>query len=76
MRENKTFLLELEESLLIMRDKPSLNRPSNKIFVGILFAFNNCYVILIDFFLFFMFKYMSSTVRVNGTVKLIAILVP
>ena len=25
-RENKTFLLELKESLLIMRDKPSLNR--------------------------------------------------
>ena len=25
-RENKTFLLELKESLFIMRDKPSLNR--------------------------------------------------
>ena len=25
-RENKKFLLELKESLLIMRDKPSLNR--------------------------------------------------
>ena len=25
-RENRTFLLELKESLLIMRDKPSLNR--------------------------------------------------
>ena len=25
-RENKTFLLELKESLLIMGDKPSLNR--------------------------------------------------
>ena len=25
-RENKTFLLELKESLLITRDKPSLNR--------------------------------------------------
>ena len=25
-RENKKFLLELNESLLIMRDKPSLNR--------------------------------------------------
>ena len=25
-RENKIFLLELKESLLIMRDKPSLNR--------------------------------------------------
>ena len=48
-RENKKFLLELKESLLIMRDKPSLNRnitsaplyystrPSNKIFARILF---------------------------------------
>ena len=26
MRENKKFLLELKESLLIMRDKPSLNK--------------------------------------------------
>ena len=26
MRENKTFLLELKESMLIMRDKRSLNR--------------------------------------------------
>ena len=26
MRENKTFLLELKESLLIMRDKPSSNK--------------------------------------------------
>ena len=26
MRENKKFLLELKESLLIMRDKPSFNR--------------------------------------------------
>ena len=26
MCENKKFLLELKESLLIMRDKPSLNR--------------------------------------------------
>ena len=25
-KENKKFLLELKESLLIMRDKPSLNR--------------------------------------------------
>ena len=25
-KKNKTFLLELKESLLIMRDKPSLNR--------------------------------------------------
>ena len=25
-RENRTFLLELKESLLIMREKPSLNR--------------------------------------------------
>ena len=25
-KENKNFLLELKESLLIMRDKPSLNR--------------------------------------------------
>ena len=26
MRENKMFLIELKESLLIMKDKPSLNR--------------------------------------------------
>ena len=26
IKENKKFLLELKESLLIMRDKPSLNR--------------------------------------------------
>ena len=52
-RENKTFLLELKESLLIMIDKSSLNRkmgtlhrhhctysrrPGNKIFARILFV--------------------------------------
>ena len=26
VHENKTFLLEIKESLLLMRDKPSLNR--------------------------------------------------
>ena len=29
--ENKTFLLEIKESLLIMRDKPSLNRNINSV---------------------------------------------
>ena len=73
--ENKTFLLELKESLLIIRDKESMNinitsaplylfdRPSNKIFVRILFAFNSCNVILIEWaFYFVMCKSMCTTI--------------
>ena len=53
-QENKKFLLELKESLLIMRNEPSLNRnitstgPSNKVFVRILFIFNSCCIIPIE----------------------------
>ena len=32
-RENKKFLLELKESLLIMRDKPSLNRNITSVYI-------------------------------------------
>ena len=61
IRKSKKFLLELKETLLIMRDNPSLNMkiasppldnstgPSNKICVRILFTFNSCYVIRIEF---------------------------
>ena len=64
MRQNKKFLLELKESLL-MTDKPSLNRnitsaplhlstgPSNKIFVRILFVLIVATLLLLDFFLLF-----------------------
>ena len=80
-RESKKILLELKESLFIMRDKPSLNRnistiylfdrPSNKIFVRMLFTFNSCYVILIEWTFYYsvMSKCMSTTVCVNGTVQ-------
>ena len=68
-----------------MRDKPSLNwnitlhrhncnystNSSNKIFVRISFAFNSCYVILIQcsFYYFVMCKCMNTIFRVNGTVQ-------
>ena len=47
--------------------------PINKIFVRILFAFNSCCVIFIEwnFYYFVMCKCMSTTVRVNGTVQLL-----
>ena len=59
MRVNKKFILELKENLVIMRDRKSLNgtlhwhhctysgRPSNKVFVRILFVSNSCHIILI-----------------------------
>ena len=68
-----------------MRDKPSLNRniasvpfpctystgPSNKIFVRILFAFNSCSVIPIEWtsYYFVMCKCISTTVCVKSTVQ-------
>ena len=75
-RENKTFSLELKESLIIMRDKTSMNKnignhctystgPSNKIFVKILFAFSSCHVILVEW----TFYYFATTVHVKGTVQ-------
>ena len=79
--ENKKLLLELKEKLLIMRDHPSLNitnitstpsaGPSIKIFVRILFPFNSCYIILIEwtFYYFVMRKCISIAVCVNGTLK-------
>ena len=80
-RENK-FLLELKENLLIMKDKPSLNRnitsaslyllagPSNKIFVRILFVLIVATLFLMNrFFYLVMCKCMSTTVRVNGTLQ-------
>ena len=81
-RENR-FLLELKESLLIMKDKPSLNRnitsaslyllagPSNKIFVRILFVLIVATLFLLNGFFYYlvMCKCMSTTVRVNGTLQ-------
>ena len=66
-----------------MRDRPSLNtnitsaplclfhRLSSKIFVRTLFAFNGCYVILIEwtFYYFVIRKCLNPNVRVNGTVQ-------
>ena len=81
-RDNSKFLLELKESLLILRDKPSLNtnmhqhhctystRSSKKIFARILFI-----LIVATLFLLFAFYYlvmckcMSTTVCGNGTVE-------
>ena len=82
-RENKKFLLELKESLLMMRDKPSLNRnitsaplclstrPSNKIFGRILFVLIVATLFLLYglFCCLFMCKCMSTTVHGNGTVQ-------
>ena len=80
-RENKKFLLEFKESLLIMRNKTSgtLHRhhctysagPNNKIFVRILFVLIVATLFLLNglFYYFVMFKCMSTTVRVNGTVR-------
>ena len=53
-RENKKFSIELKESLLIMKDEPSLNRnitsaPWNCI------CLNSCYVILIKWTLLSLF---------------------
>ena len=82
--EKKMFLLELKESLLIMRDKPSLNRnitrhhctystdPSNKIFVRDLFVLIVVMLFLLNrhFYYLFMCKCKGTTVRVNSTVQL------
>ena len=76
--ENKKFLLELKKSLSIIRDQPFLNRnityfigPSKKIFVRILFVFNSCYNIFIEwtFYYFLISKCLSTTVRVSGSVQ-------
>ena len=47
------------------------DRPSNKIFVRILFAFNRCYVILTEwaFYYFVMCKCMRPTFCINGTIQ-------
>ena len=81
-RESKKILLELKESLLIMRDKPSLNRnitlaplyllirPSNKIFARMLFILIVATLFLLHgLYYLVMCKYMSTTVRGNGTVR-------
>ena len=56
--------------------------PNNKIIVRILFAFNSCYVMLIEwtFYYFFIWffalcKCMSIPVHVNGTVQFILVLI-
>ena len=70
---------------LIMRDEPSLNKNitstplqytystdlSYKIFVRILFLFNICYVVLIDWTFHYcvICKCVNTTVRDNGTVQ-------
>ena len=43
--ENKKYLLEIKESLLIMRDKPSLNRSINS---APLYLFDKVYVSLFN----------------------------
>ena len=81
-RENKKILLELNESLLIMRDKPSLNRnirhhctclagPCYKTFVRVLFALIVAMLFLLNglFYYLAMCNCVSTTVRLNGTVQ-------
>ena len=66
-----------------MRDQPSLNRniilpslylfyrPSNKIFVRMVFVFNSCYLILIEqTYDFVMCKCTCTTICINGSAQI------
>ena len=73
-RDNKKLLLELKESLLIMRDKPSFNRniTSSPLYLA---RISFVLIVALLFLLYGLFYYlamckcMSVTVRGNGTVQ-------
>ena len=67
--ENKKYLFEIKESLLIMREKASLNMSINSaplyLFYSLLRSFSLFHISLFNLFSLFLFKYHYKTLKMK-----------